>query len=129
MPNAPADPATATYAPALKVDLAASTRTASGLYYRDIKVGNGAEAVAGRQVAAKYDGTLVDGTRFDSGVYPFVLGARRVIAGWDEGVAGMRVGGVRQLIVPPALGYADRPMGPIPPNSILVFTVELVSVQ
>ena len=128
----PANPLieSATFAPSLGVDLKGSTKSASGLYYRDLTVGTGAEALVGKQVVAKYDGTLADGTRFDAGTYPFQLGARRVIPGWDEGLVGMKVGGKRQLIIPPDLGYGSQGSPPkIPGNAILVFTVELVGVQ
>jgi len=132
VPGGPGNPLleAATYNPSLQVDLAASTKSASGLYYRDLVVGTGDEAVGGKTVTAKYDGTLADGTRFDAGTYSFQLGARRVIRGWDEGVAGMHVGGKRQLIIPPDLGYGDGGMPPrIPGGAILVFSIELVSVQ
>jgi FKBP-type peptidyl-prolyl cis-trans isomerase len=124
----------ATFAPALGVNLAGSTKTASGLYYRDLETGNGPELRAGQRVAVHYRGTLPDGTEFDAnqpGATPFAfrLGAGDVIAGWDEGVVGMRVGGRRQLIIPPALGYGERGTGPIPGNAILVFTVTAVSAE
>lgn len=122
-----------TFDPSLHVDLKASTRTASGLYYRDIVVGNGAQATPGQQVLVRYTGTLANGQQFDATggkpPYSFVLGAGRVIAGWDEGVAGMRVGGTRQLIIPAALGYGANGNGPIPPDAVLVFTVQLVAAQ
>jgi FKBP-type peptidyl-prolyl cis-trans isomerase len=101
----------------------------------DVVVGTGAEAVAGMTVSVNYVGTLPDGTVFDAsanhgGAYTFPLGAGRVIAGWDQGVAGMKVGGKRHLVIPPGLAYGDRAMGDlIPANSTLVFEVELVSVQ
>ncbi len=102
----------------------------------DLKVGNGAEAVPGKTVQVHYTGTLTDGTKFDSSrdrnePYEFVLGAGNVIKGWDEGIKGMREGGHRKLTVPPKLGYGadDAPGGKIPPNSILVFDLELVKVK
>ncbi len=119
-----------TYAPTLQVDLKGSTKSASGLYFRDLVVGTGAEAVVGKQVTAKYDGTLADGTPVDAGIHPFILGARAVIPGWDEGLVGMKVGGKRQLIIPSDLGYGPNGRQPrVPGNSILVFMVELVAVQ
>lgn len=124
------------FAPALNVDLAAMTHTASGLYYQDLEVGTGDEAAAGMTVTVHYEGWLADGTKFDSSrdrgtPYDFLLGAGLVIAGWDEGVPGMRVGGMRKLVIPPQLAYgsAGAGGGVIPPNATLVFDVELLEVQ
>lgn len=109
------------------------TTTPSGLQYRDDAVGTGAEARAGQNVSVHYTGTLLDGKKFDSSrdrgqPFQFPLGGGRVIEGWDEGVAGMKVGGRRTLVIPPELGYGSRAIGPIPPNSTLVFDVELLGV-
>jgi FKBP-type peptidyl-prolyl cis-trans isomerase len=109
------------------------TTTPSGLQYRDDAVGDGPEARAGQNVRVHYTGTLLDGKKFDSSrdrgqPFSFGLGAGDVIRGWDEGVAGMKVGGRRTLVIPPELGYGSRPVGPIPPNSTLVFDVELLGV-
>ena len=112
------------FAPSLGVNLAASTKTPSGLYFRDIRVGTGATLANGTKVTAKYSGALANGTVFDAGTFPFTLGAGAVIRGWDEGLVGMKVGGSRQLIIPPELGYGSTGSGPIPPNAVLVFTVE-----
>lgn len=122
---------TAHFDPALHVDLAKSVKAPSGLYYRDVTVGDGTLAAPGRSVAVQYTGWFVNGKEFDSSQspYQFTLGAQAVIPGWDEGVAGMRVGGKRQLIIPGDLGYGPAGSGPIPPNAILVFTVELISVK
>jgi len=101
----------------------------------DQVVGTGAEAVPGSTVSVNYVGALPDGTVFDAsakhgGAFSFPLGAGQVIKGWDQGVAGMKVGGKRTLIIPPGLAYGDRAMGSsIPANSTLVFEVELVGVQ
>jgi len=109
--------------------------TASGLKYEDLKVGEGAEAKSGDRVEVHYTGWLENGTKFDSSVdrgkpFPFPLGAGRVIKGWDQGVAGMKVGGKRKLIIPPALGYGDRGAGGvIPPNATLIFEVELLKIN
>ena len=126
---------TAKFNPALHVNLKLSKKTPSGLYYRDIVIGKGAIAKSGSQVSVKYAGTLTDGTQFDAtrpGAAPisFQLGQGRVIAGWEEGLTGMRAGGKRQLVIPSELGYGPGGRPPkIGPNAILVFTVELVAVH
>ena len=112
----------------------AETTTASGLVYEDIKEGEGDVAVAGKHVYVHYTGWLTDGTKFDSSKdrndpFDFPLGAGRVIRGWDEGVQGMKIGGVRKLTIPAQLGYGARGAGGvIPPNATLVFEVELLGV-
>jgi peptidylprolyl isomerase len=108
-----------------------STKTPSGLTVEDFVVGDGAEAVSGGEVEVHYTGYLTDGTIFDTSkkrnrTFTFELGQGRVIKGWDEGVAGMKVGGKRRLVVPAALGYGDRRAGKIPPGATLVFTIELI---
>jgi FKBP-type peptidyl-prolyl cis-trans isomerase len=124
-----------TFAPELNVDLSAMTQTPSGLYYQDLEVGTGTEAQSGADVTVHYTGWLTDGTKFDSSVdggtpFVFQLGAGRVIAGWDEGVSGMLVGGKRKLVIPADLAYGDRGAGnAIPPGATLVFDVELLDVQ
>ncbi len=113
----------------------ATTRTVSGLIIEDIVVGEGSQAQAGQQVTVHYTGWLTDGSKFDSSKdrgdpFEFPLGGRRVIAGWDEGVQGMQVGGTRKLTIPPELGYGARGAGGvIPPNATLVFEVELLSID
>jgi FKBP-type peptidyl-prolyl cis-trans isomerase FkpA len=113
----------------------AVTTTASGLIIDDVVVGTGDAAKAGDQVTVHYTGWLTDGAKFDSSKdrddpFSFPLGARRVIAGWDEGVQGMQVGGTRKLTIPPLLGYGARGAGGvIPPNATLVFEVELLSID
>ena len=109
--------------------------TDSGLKIDDLVEGEGAAAEAGQQVTVHYTGWLVDGTEFDSShnrneTFSFKLGAGQVIAGWDQGVAGMKVGGTRKLTIPPDMGYGERGAGGvIPPNATLVFKVELISVS
>jgi len=109
--------------------------TQSGLQYEDLARGKGAEAKPGDEVEVHYTGWLQDGTKFDSSVdrnqpFVFTLGAGQVIPGWDEGVTGMKVGGVRQLVIPPELGYGSQGAGNIiPPNTTLIFEVELLAVN
>jgi len=112
----------------------AAITTASGLQMQDLEVGTGTEAMAGDTVTVEYVGELTDGTVFDSTQshgqpFSFTLGAGRVIAGWDEGVAGMKVGGTRVLSIPPSLGYGAQQVGSIPPNSTLMFEIKLDDVQ
>ena len=115
------------------------TEMPDGLKYTDTKIGDGATAKAGNKVSVNYTGWLYNngakGAKFDSSLdrgqpFQFTLGAHQVIAGWDEGVAGMKVGGKRTLIIPPELGYGARGAGgAIPPNATLMFDVDLLQVQ
>jgi FKBP-type peptidyl-prolyl cis-trans isomerase FkpA len=128
-------PARGGFSAALGIDTAAMTKTPSGLRYQDVAVGNGPEAQAGKTVSVHYTGWLPNGEKFDSSrdrnqPFGFTLGAGQVIAGWDEGVAGMKVGGRRKLIIPPDLGYGTAGAPPdIPPGATLVFDVELLDVR
>jgi FKBP-type peptidyl-prolyl cis-trans isomerase len=109
--------------------------TKSGLKYYDLKPGTGAEAKAGQRVKVHYTGWLTDGKKFDSSVdrgepFVFQLGTGQVIKGWDEGVAGMKIGGKRQLHIPANLAYGARGAGGvIPPNAQLIFDVELLGIE
>jgi peptidylprolyl isomerase len=135
--NQPAEPAAPQTSgnpadPAPDID---TVTTASGMSYQDLTAGSGAEAQAGSSVAVHYTGWLNDGTKFDSSLdrgqpFTFTLGRGSVIQGWDEGIAGMQVGGKRKLFIPPELAYgAEGYAGVIPPNATLVFEVELVEVK
>ena len=114
--------------------VAAKERTTpSGLRITDLVIGDGPEATSGETVSVNYRGTLENGKEFDSsygrGPFSFPLGAGRVIKGWDEGVAGMQVGGKRKLVIPPDLAYGERGAGGvIPPNATLIFEVELLKI-
>jgi peptidylprolyl isomerase len=109
------------------------TTTGSGLRYFDLVVGNGATPSTGQTVSVHYTGWLTNNVKFDSSVdrnqpFTFVLGTGRVIAGWDEGVATMKVGGKRQLVIPAPLAYGTTGSGAIPPNATLIFEVELLQI-
>lgn len=108
--------------------------TPSGLQYIDLVEGTGSTPARGQRVSVHYTGWLKNGQKFDSSVdrgkpIQFTLGAGQVIKGWDEGLATMKVGGKRKLIIPPEIAYGDRDVGPIPANSVLIFEVELVAAQ
>ena len=130
-PSSP--PATAPAAPVPDKD--GFITTASGLKYQILQPGTGAAAQPGQTVTVNYTGWLTDGTKFDSSLDPgrqafqFPLGGHQVIAGWDEGVAGMQINEKRKLIIPPNLGYGPNGFGPIPGNSTLIFEVELLNAQ
>ena len=114
--------------------LAASPGLADELIIEDLEAGEGRAAESGDKVAVHYTGWLLGGDKFDSSLdrdqkFVFQLGARQVIRGWDEGVQGMKVGGKRRLTIPPEYGYGNRDLGVIPPNSTLVFDVELLGFE
>lgn len=126
----------AEFAESLGIDLSEMQRTASGLYVQDLADGRGLAARSGHVVVVHYTGWLPNGEQFDSTresgeARSFQLGARRdVIAGWEEGVSGMRIGGKRRLVVPPQLGYGARGVpGAIPPNATLIYEFELVDIK
>lgn len=127
-------PAEVEFAPSLNVNLSMMERLPSGVYMRDLREGSGAPARSGSQVAVHFVGWLPDGTQFDGLAPPsmpaeFRLGAGEVIRGWDAGLMGMREGGQRMLVVPSSHGYGARRTGTVPPNSVLVFVVELQRVR
>ena len=118
-----------------EVNMVSSTTTPSGLQYKDLVVGTGEGARSRATAVVHYTGWLMDGTKFDSSLdrgvpFEFVIGRGQVISGWDEGVGSMKVGGKRELIIPPDLGYGDRGAGGvIPPGAILKFEVELIELR
>jgi len=131
--------ATALFAPAASADEEGFTKTKTGLQYKDTKEGTGAQPQTGQTCTMHYSGWLYKdgqkGKKFDSSVdrgtpFPFAIGEGQVIKGWDEGVATMKVGGKRTLVIPPDLGYGSRGSGrAIPPNATLLFEVELLGVK
>jgi peptidylprolyl isomerase len=128
-----AAPAPTQASPSQGTGTIAMKTTDSGLQYTDVVEGTGASPTVGKKVTVHYTGTLQDGTKFDSSrdrgqPFEFVIGVGQVIKGWDEGVGSMKVGGRRNLVIPPELGYGSRGIGPIPPNSTLLFDVELLGV-
>jgi FKBP-type peptidyl-prolyl cis-trans isomerase len=132
LPQAGTTVAEVTPAPPTEVGQAKTLE--SGLVYETLKAGTGEEAKSGRNVHVHYTGTLTDGTKFDSShdsgrAFQFVIGAGGVIKGWDQGVAGMKVGEMRKLTIPPALGYGSQSQGKIPANSTLLFEIELLKVD
>ncbi len=131
--DTPASQALAKLMEGIDADLEAVT-TASGLQYVDLSPGSGGGVATGQTVRVHYEGWLLDGSKFDSSrdrgePLEFAIGTGRVIPGWDEGVGSMQVGGHRRLAIPPELGYGDRGIGPIPPNSTLIFDVELLGAE
>lgn len=137
-PEAPVAPATdiehTTFATSLGVDLTRMTKTASGLYYQDGPVGTGTTVASGVHVTVHYTLYLTNGAVVQTSVggapFVFTVGTtpRQVIAGFDEGMIGMKVGGTRKLVIPPNLGYGSVQYNNIPPNSVLIFSVQLISV-
>jgi FKBP-type peptidyl-prolyl cis-trans isomerase len=122
-----------TFVDSLGVTLKQYTRLPSGLYLRDSVAGTGATLTAGKKVSVRYVGFFPDGRVFASRVSPdtltFQLGAGAVIPGFDQGIAGMKVGGRRMLIIPPELAYGERGSGPVPPYAVTLFLVEAVRVE
>jgi len=114
---------------------ASAVTTASGLKYEDLQVGTSTAAKSGDSITVNYTGWLTNGTKFDSSIdrgqtSDFIIGVGNVIAGWDEGIPGMKVGGTRLLVIPPTLGYGSSGSGSIiPPDSTLIFEVQLVAIK
>jgi FKBP-type peptidyl-prolyl cis-trans isomerase FkpA len=134
LPEQPIVPELVDYHADLDVTIAEMKQLTSGLLYADDSVGTGDSVVVGSNVSVLYTGWFPDGTPFDSNresgqPYAFQVGRGEVIEAWDEGLLGMRVGGRRKLVVPPALGYGEAGFGPIPSNAILVFAIELVEIR
>lgn len=129
------NPQTIHFADSLHIDLSAMTRTADGLYYKDITEGSGEEAEAGDVAVVHYTGYLPNGTVFDKNgasdePYSFEMGIGRVIRGWDLGVQGMKIGGERLLVIPPDLAYGSKGAdNTIPPNTTLVFDIKLMNLR
>jgi len=133
-PPPPVAPAAITFAPELQVDLRAMQVTTTGVYYRDLVVGEGPLVRYRRRVGLHFAGFLPDGTQFQQVAPPsppmeFELGLGDVIRGLEAGIIGMRPGGQRQLVIPASQGYGVHQVGRVPPNSTLVFVVKLVSIQ
>jgi FKBP-type peptidyl-prolyl cis-trans isomerase FkpA len=132
-PGAPSNPATETYATSLGVNISQMTKVSDNLYSQDLVVGTGTTAVNGKNLGVTYTGWFVNGTQFETNVggqpFTFVLGFGNVIEGWDKGLVGMKVGGKRRLVIGSALGYGVSGRGSIPPNTTLVFDVQLLSAQ
>ena len=133
--EAPADePVVADFAEELGIDLAEMTQKPSGLYYVDVEEGRGLAAQPGHVVVIEFIGWLPNGAKFDSSEdrgqpEEFPIGARRVIVGKEEAVTGMRIGGVRRVVMPPELGYGSRGRGEIPPNATLVYEIRLTEIK
>lgn len=129
------DPTTLTYAPQLEVDFSKMEETSAGLWVEVIAEGVGRQAMMGRETLIQYIGYLPDGTVVDSSLpagepFAFELGSNTVIRGWNEGIVGMKVGGRRRFVVRPGLAYGSRGKEPlVPPQSVLVFEIQLVDVR
>jgi FKBP-type peptidyl-prolyl cis-trans isomerase FkpA len=129
----PSNPATETFASSLGISIGSFTKKSDDLYIKDLVVGTGSEAINGRLLAVHYTGWFANGTQFESSVgrspIEFTLGRQEVIAGWDQGILGMKVGGKRRLVIGSYLAYGASGRGSIGPNTTLIFDVELVSVR
>ena len=117
------------FAASLGIDLASMEKLPSGVYLEDILVGDGFEVVDASVPTVFFEGWLADGTKFGEGSFAFVVGTGSVIAGFEQGVFGMKVGGVRRIIIPPQLGYGDQPQDAIPAGSVLIFQVTVDTME
>lgn len=117
------------FAPSLNIDLAAMQLTGDGIYILDLTVGEGEPVDWGDQVFVGYSGWLYDGTGVDAGEVGFLMGNTEVIPGFEQGVFGMQLGGVRRVIIPPALAYGEQAVGFVPPGSVLVFEIALLDIS
>ena len=115
-------------ASSLEIDLADFTKLETGVYIQDLVEGGGAIVTSGTSPTVRYTGWLADGTEFDAGTFSFTMGAQEVIAGFERGMLGMKVGGTRRIIIPPELAYGPRGSGPVPGGAIVIFRVELAEV-
>ena len=118
-----------TFAPSLGIHLESMSRRPSGLYVEDLEAGTGAVVTRGRTAVVRYTGWLPNGEAFDSGEVSVSVGSRKTIAAWEEALLGMRVGGKRRIVTPPNLAYGARGAGPIPPNAVLVFEMQVTDVE
>jgi len=132
-PAGPVEPEEITFAPELRVDLAAMERTPGGLYLQDLREGDGFAAARTSFVTLRYVGYLPDGTVFDTTgdgePFQFRLGGSEVIKGWNQGIPGMKRGGIRRLVIRPSLAYGSRAVGKVPPYATLIFDVQLLDVR
>ena len=126
--TAPPDPGDTVFAPSLGIDLEQMNQSASGLWWLDTLLGTGAEAEEGQVVSVTLSGWLSDGTLFDSQTLEAILAPSFLIPGLLEGIIGMKVGGTRKLVVPPALAWGAVGNGPVPPNATVVFDLELLAI-
>lgn len=116
------------FAASLNVDLTAMEMLSSGVYIQDLEVGDGTEVISSSEVSLTYVGMLADGSQFGSGQFSFLMGRRQVIAGFEQGVLGMRENGTRRVIIPPDLGYGNQDQNAIPAGSVLIFDITVDSV-
>ncbi len=117
-----------TFAASLGIDLSAMEKTSTGVYIQDLTVGVGEGLVWGDRPTVRFSGWLHDGTNFDSGELNFLMGNNQVVPGFEQGIFGMRFGGIRRMIIPSILAYGDGAVGSVPPGSVLIFEVEVTAI-